>query len=116
MTDPGIEEIEDNLAQNLMVDNQCVRWLLGKCKRLQAIVDKLPKTADGASVVPGMTVWYHDWLYKSGEDSPLLDEIVVMSRPQVWGSPEEWTACYSTKEAAEAAGKEAKDGQEDTKA
>jgi hypothetical protein len=31
---------------------------------LQAIVDKLPKTADGVPVVPGMTLWY--WSKKHG--------------------------------------------------
>ena len=38
------------------------RWICGEClykkiARLEAIVDTLPKTADGVLIVPGMTLW-----------------------------------------------------------
>ena len=62
--------------------------------RLQAIVDKLPKTADGVPVVPGMEVW------------------VTMTRLRQSHIVKDWTEVdeqdwekyfYSTREAAEAA-------------
>jgi len=45
---PSIEEIEDNLARNLMTDNKCVRWLLGEYKRLKTIANKAETVASGA--------------------------------------------------------------------
>lgn len=57
-------------------------------ERLQAIVDKLPKTADGVPVVPGMVVW------KSNCEPTNVGMLLGT-----------WVCqCYSTHEAAEAAG------------
>ena len=85
--------------------------------RLQAIVDRLPKTADGVPIVPHdqPTVWVftkRTGLYRPGEPAQWWDMIVHSYEDGklvgfVGGShmakidPSE---CYSTKEAAEAAG------------
>ena len=62
-------------------------------ERLRAEIERLPKTKDGVSVVPGMEVWHRDW------------EGRVQPETGGWASP--WPAvlacCYSTREAAEAA-------------
>ena len=88
------------------------RYVCGCCqameiKRLRGIVDKLPKTADGVSVVPGMTVYhshpvggtiYEDVVHDlepcstTSEDSIWMDGCIDAER------------CYSTREAAEAKG------------
>ena len=77
--------------------------------RLRAIVDKLPKTADGVPVVPGMEVWAK----KNPSDSTVQSFIVCQD--SVWASrfggmsrAGAWliSKCYSTREAAEAAGKD----------
>ncbi len=64
--------------------------------RLQTIVDKLPKTADGVPVVPGIKVWHRDYLG------------VVTEEAGVWKPPFPGllVCCYSTREAAEAAAKD----------
>lgn len=84
--------------------------------RLRAVVDRLPKTADGVAVVPGMTLWQRpglisgkkyppreiDWFVLIGGEDGLLGEVEEYS----------WTYrssdCYSTRSAAEAAAQEAK--------
>ena len=72
--------------------------------RLTAIVDKLPKTADGVTVVPGMLL-YH---YATGR--PLGNVVTYTAGMRAHG---QWAVaaypvgdCYSTREAAEAAGGE----------
>lgn len=70
--------------------------------RLQAIVDLMPKTADGVPVVPGMMLYYP----VRGHTGVIQDEALV-GIPTDWD--EAWTdcdECYSTKEAAEAAAKD----------
>ena len=47
--------------------------VLAEIERLKAIVDKLPKTADGVPVVPGMRVWRHDWQTALGETVSEID-------------------------------------------
>ena len=82
----------------------------GEIKRLKAIVAKLPKTADGVPVVPGMGVHCTETCYTSGEGkiTPLyvheINKDVVVSRfngtrTDVAG----YKHCYSTREAAEVA-------------
>jgi len=73
-------------------------------ERLRAIVDKLPKTADGVTVVPGMLL-YH---YATGR--PLGNVVTYTAGMRAHG---QWAVaaypvgdCYSTREAAEAAGGE----------
>ncbi len=52
-----------------------VKVAVDKCEELQAIADKLPKTADGVAVVPGMNLWFVEtrdtgktWFVKKHED------------------------------------------------
>jgi hypothetical protein len=93
------------------------RWKQAEAEvaRLQAIVDKLPKTADGVAVVPPVSVWIRrqngrvdemwvscidwfaqQWIFRnwSGPASP---------QP---GTCQDITKAYSTRSAAKAAGGE----------
>ena len=95
----------------------CIARQLAKANaendRLQAIVDKLPKTADGVPVAPGMTVYFcrdgsphivgafHEW-------SSDPDEYEVGDAVPCWNEEKRYSArclgdCYSTRKAAEAA-------------
>ena len=66
------------LARDTANRNRAARWpedldsaedileeLADEIERLQAIIDKLPKTADGVPVVPGMRLWSS---YNNGRD------------------------------------------------
>jgi len=101
--------------------------------RLEAIVDKLPKYADtGAPIVPGMVVWFRKlpgsvpMARRGAHGHPVLlgDTVIGI---HCWGEHARimfaqnalvpWVLaarCYSTKEAAEAAGKDAEDEAEQT--
>jgi len=73
-------------------------------KRLRAIVAKLPKTADGVPVVPGMMVYsdHGEWEvagFRVDEEGKLAE---IMSGG--FGFDRLCTGWYSTREAAEAAG------------
>ena len=73
---------------------------------LQAIVDKLPKTADGISVTPWMRVWGYDADEEPceitiGDSLPMCDEGNPQGEPF---DPNDWflgkvSACWSTLEA-----------------
>jgi hypothetical protein len=67
-------------------------------ERLRAIVDRLPKTADGVPVVPGMTAFA---LMPTTDGTGKCIYPVEMYAIQAGGK---YTALYSTREAAEAAG------------
>jgi len=69
-------------------------------QRLQAIVAKLPKTADGVPIVPGMKVWH---MNQFGEIAEAEVEI------RFYGDPLDIVTeqrCYSTRQKAEQAGEE----------
>jgi len=68
--------------------------VLGYLKDYLRITKALPKTADGFSIVPGMTVW-HEW----GGDEPSDILVYEVYTNGVW--PEH----YSSREAAERAAK-----------
>jgi len=64
-------------------------------ERLQAIVDELPKTADGVPVVPGMAVYRRD----IGQAHV---SVFSMGEVHFSGGPTTHVdSCYSTREAAE---------------
>lgn len=67
--------------------------------RLRVIANRLPKTADGVPVVPGMTLWRYD-------DHNGYCAILDINESLLLESVSE---CYSTREAAEAALKEQPD-------
>ena len=90
--------------------------LLAENARLRAVVDKLPKTADGVPVVPGMTIcWWckgtllsrvldayhtsHNVIYPQGK--PRRECVSARLPSYIQNVPLE--LCYSTHEAAEAA-------------
>jgi hypothetical protein len=73
---------------------------------LQDIVDKLPQTADGVPVVPGMKVYAKDPTgYIQGYDVGTNSARTDSSIPEPTYLQYNWH-CYSTREAAEAAGKD----------
>lgn len=69
-----------------------------RCERAEAVVAKLPKTADGVPIPPGVHVY---WKY-----NPQL-EFIPLGRlsavPAVGGASEPMSEMYSTREAAQAA-------------
>ena len=71
-----------------------LRWAADEIECLRAIVDKLPKTADGVPVVPGTRVWTSR---AGGEPVWWADAVLVPAIP--------WSDYWSTREAAEAAAK-----------
>ena len=88
---------------------RCLRESADEIERLRAIVDKLPKTADGVPVVPGMT------LYSSQNICGAFRKPEIVVSLEVYANHEtsEWMdghleveLLYSTREAAEAAGGE----------
>lgn len=71
--------------------------------RLRAIVDKLPKTADGVPVVPGMKVYCQDPTgYIQGYDVGANSAMTDSSIPSPGYLQYNWF-CYSTHEACEEA-------------
>ena len=81
-------------------------------ERLQAVVDKLPKTVDGVPIVPGMTVWRLDHPYL---DSPacrgekVFEIHVEHVRLNGVGGPYHSHELASTREAAVEAGEKGED-------
>lgn len=75
-------------------------------ERLRAVVDRLPKTADGVPVTPGMEVWKH---LKNGKAVSLgtIESIhhydATTSRWPYRDQANPYELIYSTREAAEAA-------------
>jgi len=101
-SDAEIVELFDGDPETLVIP------LLRRAQAAEALVDKLPQTADGVPVVPGMTVWWvrNDEVWHgivAGATS-----IVVWVKPDKGDLAEAWQpgGCYSTREAAEAARKE----------
>jgi len=74
-------------------------------ERLTAIIDKLPKTADGVPIVPGMIAWCHHCGITRAE---LIGEFgVTIEGPTVWcDGMADADGLYGTREAADAAGGE----------
>ena len=79
----------------------CRKCLNEDIERLQAIVDKLSKTADGVPVVPGMDVWLPGYPKYPGE----VEADAYGVNPCVDWPEKLYHPCklYSTREAAEVA-------------
>lgn len=127
MTPERLAEIEaklDPAARKLADgDSLCCGWaeaydqdipaLIEEVRRLRAIVDKLPKTADGVTVVPGDVVWMlamHGGVEGQPAELAVWETEVI---DQDTDSREQTVChsiagCYSTSEAAEAAKEGAK--------
>ena len=78
-------------------------------ERLQAVVDKLPKTADGVPAVLGMTLYYLHGC--GGIHSDVIAGFTICSadpESSIWqGGEMDAEDCYSTREAAEKGGDDA---------
>ena len=103
--DHKVDMILDSRAVFLRVhyDADCPHCLRRQIERLQSIVDKLPKTADGVSVTPGMTVIQRH--PETGETWTLI--VMLMAQEEFFfschhNSTRRYDECYSTREAAEA--------------
>ena len=112
-TEAEIADVISPLSQAGFRDGALtVRRLAMQRDRLRAIVDRLPKTADGVPIVPGMKVYplfpIDDPEFSEDDDYATC---VLKLRDALTGEtfePNEWIPgkCYSTQEAAEAARKE----------
>ena len=91
---PRCESCGTSWRKHLGIQGTCAKLQEAeqKIERLQAIVDRLPKTADGVPIVPGMEVW--SWMGDAGLMSTEITRI---------GKGGWFAACYSTREAAEKA-------------
>ena len=104
-----VEDVAERERDRWVTENNQLKTDLAAAN---AIIEKLPLTADGVPVVPGMKVHcFHSdygiiqWTIKGSFDI----EDACMSEDEFYFRPAEWwTHCYSTREAAEAA-KEAAD-------
>ncbi len=77
--------------------------MLAKIERLQAIIDKLPKTADGVPVVPGMILFDPVWIDRHFPIEELLVYCPDATRSEWHDGEVDVSQCYSTKAAAKAA-------------
>lgn len=99
--DEAIDQLHDMAVNEYPEDVAAVAVVRKEIERLQYIVDRLPKTADGAPIVPGMALWYRS---PAGIiETPPLDtwaEIEGMIAEDEDYGPDTF---YSTRAAAEAA-------------
>jgi hypothetical protein len=104
----GWENVEiRNLASDWITQADRVSALEAENAKLRAIVAKLPKTADGVPVVPGMNLWELSTHQYPMHTEQFIEEVVSISQPRGFGgSPNAFCRCYSTREAAEAAKEE----------
>ena len=96
----------DEALGHLIDGEHCLRRQLSACQekleKAQAIVDKLPRTADGVPVPPDMPVFHPDYLHQKGEYGYLwvdYDTHEALSKYKDFGRP--ITECFSTRAAAE---------------
>ena len=105
-------EILDMCARGCMNGRSCAEWpqLPGACRaaiariaELEAIVGKLPITADGVRVVPGQQIWWwpSDRPYRPNCYADIGS--IYTAIPVDGGSAEPMCECYSSREAADAA-------------
>lgn len=99
--------VECNADSRDWLIDRTMKWGAGEIERLQAKLDKLPKTADGVVVVPGMELrhphdscdkgdGWHIWIPQDVLDMALSGDDEIS-----YGIPV--SDCYSTREAALAA-------------
>jgi hypothetical protein len=77
--------------------------VVGELERLRAIVDRLPVTADGVPVAPGMTIYEPASKYGAPVEPFVANAVYAFTDAPLHNIYRE---CYSTREAAEAAAKE----------
>lgn len=79
-----------------------------KIERLQAIVDRIPKFADGSPALPGDEAWHPDLSF-SGKVGSNLSSVLTIGKWDVYfqsRTASQWqplSECYPTREQAEAA-------------
>ncbi len=121
-TKPGGERVYECMSYSLkrpycetdvfFESHQCTRNQLATAN---AVIASLPKTADGVPVVPGMKVFYlhaggHTIIEYSiaGYITYANGAICVYLEPRGFSTIWQWSQCYSTKAAAQAAAQEVK--------
>lgn len=113
MNKPMTEERINMMRHATKRDTGIGNWVhecLDEIIRLQAVVDKLPKTADGVSVVPGMKVWVR-WRTPEGTIVRQWETYTMSPFGAGDGDRLHWNyaQCYSTEAAARAAKAEGSD-------
>jgi len=73
----SVEEIRENMDY-VGCDNATALEMCDEIDRLQAIVDRLPKTADGVPVTPGMIVWIWSKV-ETPKPSPIREKRLLYS-------------------------------------
>jgi hypothetical protein len=88
----------------------CYSKQVAEIERLRAIVDKLPKTADGVTISPGMSVWClldDEWQKVIASEVSDVGQVNIMDEVDDEGGGfweiREASDCYSTRQAAEEA-------------
>lgn len=86
------------VAEKFLSSADVAKPLKAEIERLRAIVDKLPRTADGVPITPGMIVYY---AARGQVWDEMASEMFISARCSC-PTPERWS-WYSTPEAAKAA-------------
>lgn len=108
----GPDGTQDTSALQAMMKD-----MIAEVDRLRGVVCKLPHTADGVPVMPGMHVWFYShkvldpfpdelqvsgWDYLPGMEPGYMFVLNVVNERGEWDGVN-LACCYSTREAAEAA-------------
>lgn len=95
------EPLEDaDIKEAVAIVEQCVD---GTTAELRVVVDKLPKTADGVPIVPGMKVYYPLMGNRRGEiEGSYIDNHLHVGTQSSNSKPSDY-CWYSTREAAKEA-------------
>lgn len=103
--EPVNTDVDLELAAALRNSLPSILSDLSRLAELEAIVDKLPKTADGVPVMPGMTVFFTTG--KGCSVNGIVQHVTSACCGNTSGAGLHWwrstSDCYSTREAAEAA-------------
>jgi len=114
----NFNDVVSNEGKNVVKDNKLLtedvvrlheekEQLREENNRLKAIVDKLPKTADGVTIVPGMDLWQLETRNAGKTWNIVFHKIKGVLWPEIFPFPGGLPSrCYSTHEAADAALKE----------
>lgn len=84
------------MAESIVMGRNLLHALLAERERMQAVIDKLPRTTDDVAITPDSTVWY------VGSQGP-REYAVRMYRDIGGDLTTDFGLCYSTRAAAEAA-------------
>lgn len=97
----AVQAIEARCRELLLAREKEIQSLEKTIERLRTVVDKLPKTADGVPIVPGMEVWLRGRYRYPGEvEADAYGVNPCVDWPEALYHPSQ---LYSSREAAQAA-------------